>query len=376
MISQIRRSVARHLVNLPGWRTNRKIVVIESDDWGSIRMPSLHSFHKLEKAGLDLRSRDAERYNLNDSLASSEDLELLFEVLAGVKDKHGNPAVFTPVTIVANPDFQKIKDSGFQNYYNEPFTQTLARFPGCENSFQIWMEGIKNQVFIPQMHGREHLNVSTWMNALQKGEPQTRIAFDEGLWGFVPDQKTLPGFDFQAAFLLNNPGELDFHKTIIREGLDLFEKLFGYRAIYFVPPNGPINNKLNETLAENGIQFRYTAKMQMEPIGYRQSKKKIHWLGQKEKHGISYIIRNCFFEPSQVGKDWVDSCMSEIQTAFRIKKPAIISSHRVNFVGTLNPKNRKEGLRQLKVLLNQILKKWPDAEFMTTAQLGALIRGK
>ena len=32
--------IKKWLINIPGWRTNRHIVVIESDDWGSIRMPS------------------------------------------------------------------------------------------------------------------------------------------------------------------------------------------------------------------------------------------------------------------------------------------------------------------------------------------------
>ena len=40
-----------HASNIPGWCTNRKIVVIESDDWGSIRMSSLEAFKKLLKAG-------------------------------------------------------------------------------------------------------------------------------------------------------------------------------------------------------------------------------------------------------------------------------------------------------------------------------------
>lgn len=40
-----------HVSNIPGWRTNRKIVVIESDDWGSIRMSSLEAFKNLLKAG-------------------------------------------------------------------------------------------------------------------------------------------------------------------------------------------------------------------------------------------------------------------------------------------------------------------------------------
>lgn len=36
----LKQYITHNLLNIPGWRTNRKIVVIESDDWGSIRMPS------------------------------------------------------------------------------------------------------------------------------------------------------------------------------------------------------------------------------------------------------------------------------------------------------------------------------------------------
>lgn len=375
MIQNIKSSLFRHLSNIPGWSTNRKIVVFESDDWGSLRMPSLSAFKRLEEKGLDLRNLDAETYNLNDTLASAKDLELLYEVLSAVKDKNGNPAVFTPVSIVANPDFQKIKDTEFKNYFYEPFTETLNRFPGCENSYQLWLEGIRQNIFVPQMHGREHLNVLAWLNALQIGEPQTQLAFDEGMWGFVPNQQILPGIDFQAAFLLNDPLELEYHKKVLKDGLDLFEKLFGYRATYFVPPNGPFNNNLNRTLFENGIKFRSASKIQQETIGYGKTRKSIHWLGQREKHGITYISRNCFFETSHQGKDWINSCLGEMTIAFRMKKPAIISSHRVNYIGGLNPKNRENGLRQLKSLLNEIIKRWPDAEFMGTGELGNLIIG-
>jgi hypothetical protein len=45
----------------------------------------------------------------------------------------------------------------------------------------------------------------------------------------------------------------------------------------------------------------------------------------------------------------------------------------VNFVGLLNPANRAYGLKQLKILLGGIQKNWPDAEFLTTQELGDLI---
>ena len=132
------KSILKDLSSRLGWSTKRHIVVFESDDWGSIRMPSMESFKRLEKLGLDLRSADAERYNLNDSLATASDLAGLFEVLSKAKDSSGNHAVFTPVSIVANPDFQKIKESGSEEYFYEPFTETLKRFSGCEDSFMLW----------------------------------------------------------------------------------------------------------------------------------------------------------------------------------------------------------------------------------------------
>ncbi len=368
------RSFKRHISNILGWRSNKKIIVFESDDWGSIRMPSITSYLKLKKYGINLDDGDSKRFNLFDTLATSKDLELLFEVLAGVKDVYSNHAVFTPISIVANPNFQKIRDSGFTEYFYEPFTETLKKTRGCEKSFDLWKEGIDQNLFVPQMHGREHLNVNAWMKALHAGENHTRIAFDEGLWGFVLNESESTNVDYQAAFALVDITELAYQRKIILDGLRLFKEILGYQADYFVPPNGPFHNSLNNTLMENGIKYRAASKVQYEPLGGGKSKVRFHYLGQQDKHGITYITRNCFFEPSLPGKDWVYSCLKDISIAFHWNKPATISTHRVNYIGSLRPENRTEGLRQLKKLLNEILKNWPDVTFMTTSQLGALIK--
>jgi hypothetical protein len=56
-------------------------------------------------------------------LANETDLKALFEVLHSVNDKNGNPAIITANTIVANPGFDKISDSDYQEYHYEPFTK-------------------------------------------------------------------------------------------------------------------------------------------------------------------------------------------------------------------------------------------------------------
>ena len=367
----IKGNLRRNLGNIPGWCSNRKIIVIESDDWGSVRMPSRRVFDTLSKAGLDLTSGDCCRYSLYDSLANSDDLSSLFEVLSSVKDKNGNSCLFTAISVVANPDFEKIKSNDYLQYDYEPFTETLKRYPGREDSFALWKEGTEKRIFIPQFHGREHLNVQVWLKSLQNNDREALLAFEHGLWSF--NNKHPYGVSYQAAFELDDVEELQYQQKVVSEGLQLFEQLHGYKSRFFVPPNGPFNNQLEESAYKNGILYMSAAKFQAESLGSGKTRHKFHYLGQKNSLGQTYITRNCFFEPSQEGKDWVNECLNDINVAFRWYKPAIISSHRVNYIGAIDPSNRERGLKKLKELLNAIINKWPDVTFMSSEELGHLM---
>ncbi|MCD4664796.1 MAG: hypothetical protein K8R68_05940 [Bacteroidales bacterium] len=364
-------TLSRNLSNLPGWRSSRKIIVIESDDWGSIRMPSKRAYEELKLKGIDIDSGDSYRYNQYDTLASHDDLAGLFGALSKYKDKNGHHPVITAVSLVANPDFEKIRNSGFSEYFYEAFTETLKKY-GRENAFDLWKEGIKTHLFVPQFHGREHLNIQLWMNALRANDTETRLAFDHNCWGF--NNKHPHNISYQAAFDLDSPDELDYQHQIIADGLQLFEKLHNYKAGFFVPPNGPFNNTLEMTAAENGIKWMSASKIQREALGGGQTKRVMHWLGQRNKHNQRYITRNCFFEPSSTLKNnWVDSCLNDISLAFKWHKPAVISTHRVNYIGAHNPENRDNGLKQLSELLKVMVKKWPEVEYITSNNLGDIM---
>ncbi|MFZ4057671.1 MAG: hypothetical protein ACOYKE_06005, partial [Ferruginibacter sp.] len=74
------------------------------------------------------------------------------------------------------------------------------------------------------------------------------------------------------------------------------------------------------------------------------------------------------------GIDWVSFTTQQVAAAFRLHKPAIISTHRVNYCGQIDPSNRTKGLKALKALLHQLVKKWPDLIFMSAPELGQYIR--
>jgi hypothetical protein len=59
--------------------------------------------------------------------------------------------------------------------------------------------------------------------------------------------------------------------------------------------------------------------------------------------------------------------------AFRMYKPAVICSHRVNYVGFIDQTNRDRSLKMLYQLFTSTLKTWPDVEFMTSDKLGRII---
>jgi hypothetical protein len=364
-------TLKKSLLNIPGFRTRRKIVVFESDDWGSVRMPSQTAFTRLSDKGVELESSDSFRYNKYDTVESCDDLSALFETLRSFTGSNGRQPVITAFSLVANPDFEKIQKNNFESYHYETVPATFKRYYPSEDVFSLWKHGIDEGIFVPQFHGREHLNVKAWMDALQQEDRETRAAFNEGVWGF--NNRHRYGISYQAAFDLQSRSEVDLHRSILSDGLTIFEHLMGYKASVFVPPNGILNENLYSDLMQYGIRYLFSSKMHRVPEGEGKFKTRIHFIGNRSPAGQRFIIRNAFFEPSTGDHNSVSKCMKDIETAFAFRKPAVISTHRVNFIGRHYEKNRKEGLRQLSELLRGISKKWPDVEFLTSHDLGELM---
>ena len=70
----------------------------------------------------------------------------------------------------------------------------------------------------------------------------------------------------------------------------------------------------------------------------------------------------------------VSKCFEEICWSFDNKKPAIINSHRFNYIGTINSKNAENNLKGLYRLLKQVKERYPDIEFVSSSELIDIIR--
>jgi hypothetical protein len=362
----------RNIVNsyLGGIKTNmkgsikvkEKLLVIESDDWGAIRTPSKEALKKFNENGFDLSNSV---YKV-DALASKTDLNLLFDLLLSVKNADGQHPIITANSIMANPDFDKIRESDYKNYYYEPFYETFKKYQEHHDNLELWKNGINSNIFKPQFHGREHLNINRWMKALQSKENMVLKSFELG--------STYSGngdYSYMEAYDWTEQNEVELHEIIIKEGLGIFESTFGFKSNSFIAPCYNWDSSLEPFLSQEGITCIQGISNQLAPTGKFNCYKPInHYFGQKNTNGTIYNVRNVFFEPtSNPTIDWTDIAMARIRTAFFFNKPAVISTHRINYIGYIDSKNRDNGLLQLKKLLTKIVKKWPDIKFITSDQL-------
>jgi hypothetical protein len=369
MIQKFRLALTRNIINSLGFKTNRKIVVFESDDWGSIRIPSL-GIQKILVEKRIISLDDA--FSKYDALESETDLNELFNVLLAYKDKNGRPPQITANCVVANPNFERIKAFNFNEYFYEDITQTFARYPEHSRSFSLWHKGISENVFFPQYHGREHLNVDLWLKRLQAKDPIFIEAFNYQVFAANPNVIFAKGDNIMAALDYNTEIEKKNKVAVLSDGYKLFSSLMGYNSKSFIAPCYIWDSNLEEELHKMGVRYIQGSKFQNIPnLNLNHYTKKFHYTSQRNKFGQNYFVRNALFEPALNSRlDWVAECLKSINNAFMWKRPAIVGTHRLNFIGYLHPKNREDNLRMFNTLLDEITKKWPDVEFLNSSELG------
>ena len=354
------------------WKTNKKIVVIESDDWGSIRTSNIDSFKFFQKQGYNMHNSP---YTY-DCLESDDDLSALYDVLRSIKDSKANNLTMTANMIMANPNFDAIEKNNFQEYVYEPVRNTLSKYKHSSNVVSLWKEGMKDGFFFPQFHGREHIRFWEWLENLQNKEKETIETFKNNMCGLpIKVSKKNIGY-FKAQYIDNKElqkYEVDLNE-IISEGIELFKDEFDFYSLTTIAPNCGWTESAEDAWLKNKIKFIQGGFLQEHH--YKNNIKYIpHYLGEiKQSNKMMYLVRNCSFEPCYSSSEeyWI-STFKQVVRAFKFHTPAIISSHRINYIGSINQKNRNNGLSQLTKLMEAIKKSYPDVLFLNTLELANMI---
>ena len=368
----IKNHIKNHLKNISGWRTDRKLVVFSIDDYGNVRLASKSAFENLEKSNIPFNSR----FDRLDTLETRIDLEKLFSVLSSVKDQHGKSAVFTPYALPCNIDFEAIAENGFNEYSYELLPQTYDKLElkdskAYKGAWELWKEGIEQGILKPQFHGREHFNLNIFKDLLHKGNENLLKVLNQYSYVSIPEHNNY-SHGWTAAYSFQDIKETENYLANVADGLKCFKEVYGYSSEIFTPPAQQFPLHLEKELIHLGLNYIDRPRSLQRHFGSGKYQLEKHKLGGGDK--IKEIVRNVVFEPTHDrGFNWVDYSFMQVEAAFRMHKPANISSHRVNFCGHIDPKNRELGLSALKELLHRIVKRWPDVEFISADELGKLI---
>lgn len=364
---KVKTIIQRSLSNLFGYNTSKKIIIFESDDWGSLRINSKETFENLRRKGIKVSDDPYAKY---DRLERYDDLSHLFEILDKYRDRNGNPPCITTNFLTANPNFEKIRESNFTNYFYINLNESYEKYSDGQKLIDLLHEGISQKLIYPQFHGREHLNVPLWLRELQDGNEELLHAFEQEVFAVPISVKLNSKKNPTAAFDSLLKDDLQFYKNSIEDGLRLFNDFFGFSSKTMIAPSYIWSENIEKFANENGVKAFQGIPYQFFPQQDGKLKKRFHYTGQKNKLGQYYLVRNAFFEPSiYPNKDWVSECLKRIDLAFKFKKPAIIGMHRLNFIGSLDEKNRTNNLKMFEELLSKISQKWSDVEFVNSALL-------
>lgn len=360
--------ITNHIKNFRGWKSDKKYLAFVVDDYGNVRLNSLDSRRILEANGIAIKSR----FDKFDALDTREDFEQLFDVLSSVKDSSNKHAIFSTYAMTCNIDFKSTIEAGHYVPMNLDETYKLLSVEQNEaydGAFNLLQKGIQEHLIRPQFHGREHLNINLFNTLLAENNELIKLnLINKSLTG-LPYHKDFKDVGFTHTYGFNDPKDIEQHKLEIVDGLQRFEIVYGFKSLTFNPPAQRLHKDLFQFTLDNGVIGLDKPRTYNRHLGNGEYEQEKNLTGIDSSGKYVNFVRNCVFEPNDRNIDWVNYTFEQIKASFFWKRPAIISSHRVNFAGHIDPDNRKKGLDMLKKLLKKVATAYPDVEFIAIDDL-------
>lgn len=357
--------------DMTDWR-EQKVVVFESDDWGGLEraLPDVETQKALARHPAVVRAmsgRGEKRFfRIMDTLESVEDMDALFKVLLGVKGGDGRPAVFTPVCLLASPDYDAIRANGFTQYVDigidQPFPE---QYRSRGDIIAKAREGLELGVWVPESHNTRmaaHIDPHKWVKLLRDREDEAlNLFFDHNMIGRPAD---LPPGHWGLEF--DSLGR-EALREWIATGIRYFRNAFGYAPRVVGIADARSRCKVLEEIMEELVVEHGTTVI---------TNAGNHEMGEiNAELGLTYTKRNVLFEPLSLPDDEVPHAWKrayeDVKEAWNRNEPAIVSTHRLHYV-SMDPELKAEALAQLTRLLEAICSEHPEAVFRSSHELAGM----
>ena len=349
---------------------SRPILVIESDDWGWNSGDAKSVGESYREFGYNVPP-----YAEQNALETPDEVRSMVDILVEHKDSRGKSAVLTANMIMANIDFEAVRQNNLTEPVLIPLDSDSPRNPVSKKLISEYKNGVKIGVFWPQLHGLCHINRDVWLKGLRENEPFAAKAF---LLNSPP--LTYAGNDlarYSSVYLdfSVSPSVSEKYENQIKdvkEAVNIFQRMFKFLPKSTIAPFYVWDDNSEEAFYSSGIRYIQGANVQQYA---RDSEgnllQRSHDLGQLNDKGLYYLTRNITFEPQKSNESLVASTEWKIKGAFLTRRPATIITHRLNYVGVNAEKYRK----QLDQILGFVENDFPSVLYMSSDELGSVIEG-
>ncbi len=340
---------------------SRPLVVLQSDDWGRVGVRDREGYEQLRASGIQLGENPYDYY----SLETAEDINALRNLLKRHRDSTGRPACLVMNFLMANLDFQKIAEGGFQDLHLTMLSQGLPHAWKRPGLFEAYRQGISDSVFFPALHGLTHFCRQPVERAL--AAPGDRNNLLHTLWKaetpYIYWRMPWIGYEYcnpekpEAGFL-----DAETQSNLIAEATREFKKFFAEAPLSACAPGYRANADTHRAWSQSGIRVAQNGSGGALPP-------------HMDEREILNLHRTIDIEPFERGLP-LEKYMQLAQRCFERGMPAIISMHSINFHSSLKD-FRGPALQVLDEFLSALEARHPNLLYVHDMNLYELVtRGK
>jgi len=321
---------------LSSWREpvlKHPVLIFESDDWG---------------AG---------------PLEQSQALSDIGTVLGQYTDRFNHYPVMTLGVVISVPDVDTIKKSDFKDYHAKQIDHSdfllikTAMLNGAEQGF-----------FDLQLHGMAHYWPNNLMRDLFNNERLQQWLISEKFPMTEELPSTLQSRWINTEKLPTTPLTQKEIEAAVKEEVNIFAKVFGFIPKVVVPPTFIWNDIVERSWKKHLVNYLITPGQCFEsrdsegkPSG--NGKKIVN--GQVSKSGLTYLVRNDYFEPS-LGQT-AEMAIKALEIKTKLAQPTLLEMHRFNFIQ--NSEITESSLQELDYVLSSACEKYPNIVFLSAEEL-------
>ncbi len=329
------------------WRALRA-VVLESDDWGlSGFFPSAAEAAAVDRAALAAGNFPAPYWG--STLEDSADVARLAGLLAEHRGADGLPPVLQANYIVSALHYRAAPDSAAWRRYDLPSLPPRYERPGLWSAVD---SARARGVWRAEFHGSFHYDDHLRRRAVA-ADPRAAAAARLGVLLFPGSSRAWEWGHWRARETLAQ--ELDL-------ALGVFRQRFGHAPVSICAPDYVWDGRAETLWAQRGLNIIQAKREQRHPrwpggsLGERLLKALARIRDRSLHPGRTYLDRNCRFEPAQHPGGpaaAIAQTVAEVKRAWAAGRPAVIETHRVNYV-SLVPGQAEAGRSALAKLLEAL----------------------